>query len=210
MTPPDARAQGWRVVIPAQGAPNGKSRLHHPQRAALSRALARDTLEMAALAVGADRLLVVTGDDDIRGYAEGVGARVLTDPGGGLNAAIRAGVVALGPGPVAALLGDIPSARAEDLATALAACAAVGHGVVPDHTGVGSVLLAAYDGALTPDFGPASAQHHLAAGYRPVGQELARLRRDVDVHDDLASVLAFGCGRHTAEVLAGWAPIGSD
>lgn len=81
MTPPDARAQGWRVVIPAQGAPNGKSRLHHPQRAALSRALARDTLEMAALAVGADRLLVVTGDDDIRGYAEGVGARVLTDPG---------------------------------------------------------------------------------------------------------------------------------
>ena len=39
---------------------------------------------------------------------------------------------------------------------------------------------------------------------------LARLRRDVDVHDDLASVLAFGCGRHTAEVLAGWAPIGSD
>lgn len=207
MTPPDARALGWRVVIPAQGAPHGKSRLHHPKRAALSRALARDTLDMAALALGADRILVVTDDHDISTYAAAAGARVLPDPGAGLNAAIRAGVVAVGPGPVAALLGDIPSARAEDLSIALAACAAVGHGVVPDHPGTGTVLLAAYDGALTPAFGPDSAQRHLAAGYRPVGEGLPRLRRDVDVRDDLASVLAFGCGRHTAEVLADLAPM---
>jgi len=96
----------WSVVIPVKRLAVGKSRL----RAALADddvvlAIALDTVAAARAAGGVDRVLVVTGDPAVAIAVRAVGAEVIVDPGGGLNAAIMAGATAAGDAvPRAALL----------------------------------------------------------------------------------------------------------
>ncbi|GGK62793.1 2-phospho-L-lactate guanylyltransferase [Ornithinimicrobium pekingense] len=183
----------------------GKSRLEAPRplrRSDLARAVAHDTVEAACAAVGAGQLTVVTSDAAIREVTLSLGARVVADPGAGLNAAVSAGWPDL-PDPGgqrvgwAALLGDLPALRPEDLRAALERCGRHPAAFVPDAEGTGTVLLTSTVAPPLPLFGPGSAARHRAAGAVSLELDLPRLRRDVDLAQDLRAALALGAGRHT-------------
>ena len=190
----------WVVVVPVKAAAEGKSRLagflDQVDRAALARAMALDTIEAAAATPGVERVLVVTSDAEIRSAVP----FVVDDPGGGLNAAIRAGV-ALASLPAAVLLGDLPALRPDDLGAALALAQMHPLGFVADADGTGTTLLTGLV-AFTPRFGAGSAALHEADGHVrldvPVG---STLRRDVDVPSDLAAVARLGAGPRTTAAL---------
>lgn len=197
----------WHLVVPVKEADRAKTRLEAPHplsRPALARAVARDTLEAACAALGADLLTVVTSDPQVRATALQLGAQVVPDPGRGLDAAVLAGwetpPPAMGsaggrPG-WAALLGDLPALRAEDLQAALAACAPHPRAVVPDTEGTGTVLLTSTAAPPVPSFGAGSAARHGRTA-RLLQLDLPRLRRDVDVAADLRAAVRLGVGRHT-------------
>ncbi|MDF2094001.1 NTP transferase domain-containing protein [Knoellia sp. 3-2P3] len=223
-------APSWRLVVPVKGGAGAKSRLQPPRgvtRAALASAIARDCLTAACAALPEGRVHVVTSDDAVRSYAVRLGAAVVTDPGRGLNEAVRAGLRAavgdaadgarsLGPaagprrsgGPVpvegvGVLLGDLPALRPSDLEEALTAAAAHPRALVPDADGTGTVLLTAVGAPLEPAFGADSAARHAAAGHRRLDLDLPRLRTDVDDDEALRAALALGVGPATLAVLAG-------
>jgi 2-phospho-L-lactate guanylyltransferase len=200
----------WHLVVPVKGGTSAKSRLHPPPgvgREDLALALATDCLTACCAGMPPGRVLVVTSDERVRQVARTLGARVVADPGAGLDAAVLAGrdrAVSADPdAPVAVLLGDVPTLRPDDLVAALAAAAAHPLAVVPDASGTGTVLLTALRGVdLTPSFGAGSAARHEAAGHRRLPLDLPRLRTDVDDDRALRSALALGVGVATAGVLA--------
>ncbi|HEX5858637.1 MAG TPA: 2-phospho-L-lactate guanylyltransferase [Microbacterium sp.] len=201
----------------------GKSRLaiDAVERVTLARAIALDTIAAAASCPTVERVIVVTDDvglvlqaGDIPGLrfvAETPSPEeALTRPpavlAGGLNGAIAAGAVVAGEGmPRAALLGDLPALRPDDLAAALAAGGGVEHGVVADAEGTGSTLVTARAGVpWASAFGEGSFAAHVALGFSPLAvPEGSSLRRDVDTADQLAEAAALGLGRRTAALLAG-------
>jgi 2-phospho-L-lactate guanylyltransferase len=194
-------AGGWTVVLPVKRLADGKSRLRGAlpgvphERLAL--ALALDT---AAAALAVAPVLVVTADPAAAAALAALGARVVPDVPGGLNASFAHGAAAA-PGPVAALAGDLPALRAAELATALRA-AGDARRYVADATGSGTALLTAATGrALDPRFGPGSAAAHTASGAVPLHGRWPGLRRDVDTAADLAAAAALGVGRHTTALL---------
>jgi 2-phospho-L-lactate guanylyltransferase len=191
----------WVVVVPVKPAAEGKTRLagvlEPADRAALARAMARDTIEAAAATAGVARVLVVTSDDELRATVPSA----VDDPGGGLNAAIRAGV-AQASLPVAVLLGDLPALRPDDLAAALVLAEQHPRALVADADGTGTTLLTGLV-AFTPRFGVDSAALHEADGHIRLDVPLvSTLRRDVDVPSDLTAVARLGVGRWTAAALA--------
>ncbi len=205
----------WTIVVPVKGGPAAKSRLVVPgvsDHRALSEALALDTVaaatacpptSKAASAVAA--LIVVTGDPVIAAATRDLGAVVVPDPGGGLNAAIEAGAAAAATAHpahgTAALLGDLPALRPHDLAVALEKCANHRRAFVPDRQGTGTVLLAAQPGTpLRPAFGPASAARHAVVAAR-LDLDLPGLRTDVDDAAGLAAAAVCGLGSRTHAVL---------
>jgi 2-phospho-L-lactate guanylyltransferase len=156
-----------------------------------------DTVE-AALA--AAPVLVVTSDEAVAASARELGAKVLPDtPDAGLNAALAHGAATAGGGPLAALAGDLPALRGNDLAAVLRSVTVRGY--VRDADGTGTTLLAAPSGvALDPRFGPGSAGAHATSG----AVELAApesVRRDVDSAEDLAAAERLGLGRRTRALL---------
>ncbi len=197
---------GWQVVIPVKGGPQAKSRLRAPDgvdRLLLARALALDTVAATCAALGSQAVVVVTPDSEVATGVRELGVGVHPDPGGGLNAAIRAGLAALSPSPlVAVLLADVPAVRPGELTAALTA--ALGHdcAFVPDLEGTGTVLLTSTKGALTPRFGTGSAVAHESAGHTRLELDLPGLRRDVDDEQSLRDALGLGVGAHTASLLA--------
>lgn len=200
----------WIIVLPLKGGPAAKSRL--AAGPGLARAIAADTLAAVVACPSVARTVVVTPDPPTAADAAEAGASVLGEsrPGEGLVAAVRDGVTAVGDGPVAVLLGDLPTLRPEDLATGLAAVddalrrhPASPMAAVPDAVGTGTVLLAARTGTdLDPAFGPGSLAAHLRRGAVRVDLDLPRLRRDVDTRADLRVALALGVGPRTAQTLA--------
>lgn len=201
----------WRLVVPVKDARLAKSRLAVSSpavRTELARAMALDTLEAAAAAVGPGSLVVVTSDGPVASTARAWGATVLADPGAGLDAAVRAGLTAgtdrADPGPRgwAVLLGDLPALRARDLRTALDHCARHAAAVVPDASGDGTTLLTSTTGPPEPRFGPGSAHRH-ARDATVLVLRLPRLRQDVDVAQDLTRAAALGVGRRTRQILVG-------
>ncbi len=199
--PPPSR---WQVVLPVKDARDAKTRLRPPSgvpRTELARAMARDTLAAVCGLLPPDQVVVVTSDDEAHDVALHLGTRVLTDPGGGLNTAVRAGLaVCRAADPVAVLLGDLPALRPQDLDAALQACARHTRAVVPDRAGTGTVLLASTGGALDPAFGAGSAARH-ARTATVLELDLPRLRQDVDDAADLDRALALGLGPATSAVL---------
>jgi 2-phospho-L-lactate guanylyltransferase len=197
----------WRVVVPVKGGPDAKSRLRAPDgvdRLVLARALALDTVAAAAEAVGPERVVVVTSDAEVAAAVADLGARTEADPGGGLNAAIQAGLDAVpSDRPTAVLLGDVPALRAADLNAALTAAGDVERWFVPDAEGTGTVLLGARQAAaLQPRFGSESAARHEDDGHVRLDLALDRLRRDVDDEASLGEALRLGVGPSTASLLA--------
>jgi 2-phospho-L-lactate guanylyltransferase len=222
------------VVLPVKRLSAGKSRLRGVlpgvphERLAL--ALAADTAAAAMACPDVAEVVVVTEDLAAADALAALGARIVPDDGGGLNAAFRRGAAAVHRRPVAALAGDLPALRAADLSAALRAAEPTlrryaaeptlrrnsaeptlrRYAAEPtlrryaaDAAGTGTVLLtAASGGSLDPRFGPGSAAAHAASGALPLAGALLRLRRDVDTAEDLGAATALGLGPHTAALVA--------
>lgn len=194
--------------MPFKNTQVAKSRLHPPRplsRPELARAIARDTLETVSASLVPGDVIVVTSDPDLHRVASDLGCTHVPDPGGGLNAAIGAGLETadLAHGAArAVLLGDLPALDDLSLHAALALCARHESAVVADQAGTGTVLLTAAPGRpLVPRFGPGSAARH-AETATLLTPDLPRLRRDVDNLEDLMAAVQLGVGPHTARVLA--------
>jgi 2-phospho-L-lactate guanylyltransferase len=206
MRPPDI--DRWRLIVPVKGQLTAKSRLHPPAgvaRADLAHAFALDTIAAALAGLPPAHLIVVTSDEPTAAFVGDQGGIVIMDGGLGLNAAIRQGIEhverVLGPGPTAVLLGDIPTLRTRDLITALTVCAAHPRALVPDASGLGTVLLSALSARdLHPQFGPDSARVHSRDCVR-LDLDLPALRTDVDDDRSLRHAVSIGVGRHTTAVL---------
>lgn len=227
---PAQRPVRWHLVVPVKEASRAKTRLtpHPLERPDLARAVAHDTLDAVCRALPPGQVTVVTSDPHAALVAQRLGARLVADPGAGLNAAIRAGwsagdgagdgqpdvqgqgqpdVQSSGQGAAvgrpgwAVLLGDLPALRAADLEAALGLAAEHPRALVPDAEGTGTVLLTATDGPPDPRFGPGSAQRHAVDAVR-LDLDLPGLRRDVDTAADLAAAVALGVGPHTGRALS--------
>ncbi|MEW1954126.1 2-phospho-L-lactate guanylyltransferase [Terrabacter sp. NPDC080008] len=203
-------APDWHVVVPVKETAHGKSRLARAvgsDRAHLSAAIATDTLTAVVEAVGAERLVLVTGDAGLRSSWSGRGVRVVPDPGSGLNDAVSVGMRHAGTGaPVAALLGDLPALDAPSLRSALEVAAGLDQSFVPDADGTGTVLRCGRD--FEPRFGADSAARHEADGAVRLELPLPRLRTDVDDARSLSRARRVGLGPATRAVLehraSGW------
>jgi 2-phospho-L-lactate guanylyltransferase len=215
-------ALSWSLVIPVKVLAQAKSRLTGltgTARSELALAMAADTIEAAA----AGSVVVVTDDPAVTELAAGLGALVLADvPAAGLNEALAYGAgQAQARWPErgrAGLAGDLPAARPDELAAALATAARLGAAFVPDADGTGTVLYAAAPGVeFQPRFGPGSRDRHLATGAAEIGPAevaatagtaaagehaaLTGLRRDVDTVHDLRRAAEIGLGRQTRALL---------
>ena len=212
MTAPSDAGARWAVIIPVKPAAVGKSRLELPtvDRVTLARAIALDTIEAAAACAAVAQVFVVTDDGALVALAFDIpGLRFVPEDDGtggarGIDAAVAVGAEAVGEGmPRAALLGDLPALRPDDLAAALTSAAAVERAVVADAEGTGTTLVTAARGIpLLTAFGAGSYARHLDRGCAPLEiTETSSLRRDVDTAAQLDAAARLGVGRHTARVL---------
>ena len=199
------------MLLPTKALPGAKSRLlagfdaaesTNEAHAALVLAIRSDTLAAAHRAPGVGRILVIKDRDDDQ---PDTGVHVLVQSEPGLNNALREGAaLAAARWPddgVAALVGDLPALRPEDLDEALAAAAHHARAYVADAAGTGTTLLTAGPGTeLLPEFGAGSAARHArTAAVLPAGRGL---RQDVDTTEDLAAAAAIGLGPATRATVA--------
>jgi 2-phospho-L-lactate guanylyltransferase len=197
----------WTVVIPVKPSARGKSRLDVPGvvRVELARAIALDTIEAAASCASVGQVVVVTDDGGLVMQAFDIpGLRFVSDEKAeGLDAAIALGAETAEGMPRAALLGDVPALRPEDLAAALDAAAAVDRGVVADAEGTGTTLVTARAGVMwSSSFGDGSFARHMSLGCVPLSiPDASTLRRDVDTAGQLEAAEQLGLGRRTAALL---------
>jgi 2-phospho-L-lactate guanylyltransferase len=198
-------APRFSLLVPVKNGRAAKTRLGGVTpvgRAELMDAFARDAISAARDAALAE-VYVVGEPSTLAGLGRDLDVPVLPDEGDGdLNQALRraaARVARPGRG-VAAMLGDLPCLRTEDLELALGRD---GRAYVADAAGTGTTLLVAPAGTeLDPRFGQDSARAHAASGATPVTGQLVSLRLDVDTTEDLDRAVEIGVGVHTATALA--------
>ena len=184
----------WTIVIPVKGTTASKSRFGPGDHRDLARAMALDTV--AAAREVAEVVVVTVGGAEF----SALGATVVADPGGGLAAAIDAGLAATAPDRRSAvLLADHPALRASELRAALEAATAHQLAFVADADGSGTALIAARTASLhRHSFGHESRRAHRRAGYAELTGDWPGLRRDVDTPDHLHDL---GLGVHTLAFL---------
>ncbi|MGN6331074.1 MAG: 2-phospho-L-lactate guanylyltransferase [Motilibacteraceae bacterium] len=202
----------WSLVVPVKAPARAKSRLHplaDATREALALAFVADAVAAALRSPLVARVLVVTTDTGAARTLAALGAVPVEDrPDEGIDAAVLVGaraVRAQGDLPVAAMAGDLPALRTDDLTAALLQAAAHPAAVVADAAGTGTTLLTARHGRLRPHFGIGSAAAHAAAGAVLLGPDalpVPTLRRDVDTPADLAAAVHLGTGPRTTALLA--------
>ena len=179
--------------------------------AALTLALAHDTIAAVRAAHAVRRLLVVSSDPVVAAELAAVGVEVVPDITRELNAALRDGAALLQrddpAAPVGALQADLPALRPDELDDAVAQAERLfaveaRRAFCADAAGTGTTLLLAAAGApLSPLFGPGSAARHRKSGALPLVGAWQGLRRDVDTGDDLTAAVALGVGPSTRGVL---------
>ena len=201
----------WSIVLPAKRLAVAKTRLR-PLTARLDDgdavhrdlvlALLADTVGAAAACPEVGEVIVVTDDPDAAAVVAGLGARTVSDePDRGLNPALEHGARSARTTAVAALSSDLPALRAEELAAALLAAAAVARAFVADVHGTGTTLLTAVGTDLRPRFGAGSAQAHRASGAHALDGGWPGLVLDVDTPADLRGAVALGVGPRTTSAL---------
>jgi len=204
-------ASRWDVVVPVKPRSRAKSRLAalgEDVRRDLATAFLVDTVTAALACAEVGTVLVVTDDVGLADLVRAAGAVALPDGRPGeLNASLWQGAAELDrrrPGTrLAALCGDLPCLRPEDLGRALQEAGRRQQAFVADAAGVGTTLYAAHDlQSFAPAFGHRSRAAHLERGAVEIGTGAASLRRDVDTPDDLAAAEHLGVGAATATVLA--------
>ena len=185
--------QRWQVVIPVKPARRGKSRLASgASREGLARAIALDTIAAAASCPVVAQVFVVTDDAGLPLAAADIpGLRfVAEEEARGLDAAIALGMAAAGTDAHrAALLGDLPALRPDDLAAALDAATA-------------TLVTATAGEEWTSAFGDGSFARHLEMGCAALDiPRDSTVRRDVDTPEQLETAATLGVGPRTAALL---------
>ena len=204
------------AVLPVKDLGDAKQRLggllDAAERRRLARAMAEDVLETLTRVPGLAETIVVTRDDRAAALAARHGARVLREPANeGQSAAVARAAAALEREGIQTLLqvpGDVPGARADEIATAIA-----GHGpgtpavtLVParDRRGTNCVLCSP-PGVLPFSFGHESFGPHCRAaralGIEPRIVPLPGLGLDIDTPDDLRAFLARPAPGRTLDYL---------
>ena len=174
------------IVIPYRG--DAKRRLPSSVRAAVAVAMLGDVVE-AALQVG--RVFVVTDDAAV----VPVGAEVVPDPGGGLGAAVVAGLARV-EGHALVVNADLPAATP----SALRRLAGAGLALVEAADGTTNALSLPDPSVFAPAYGPRSADRFRAhAPFATVS--IPELEWDVDSDADLER-LAARVGPRTRALLA--------
>lgn len=205
------------VLVPVKQLARAKSRLRSewgPSTSELVLAMALDVVGAALLSAAVDRVEVVTSDPTVAARCALAGARIVGDPGQGLNEALALGSArARDSRPdtsVIAQPADCPCVAPGDFDVLVAALSLSRQPIfVPDAAGTGTASLAAPAGSELPAaYGPRSAAAHLARGaVRLEGPQWLRLGRDVDTVADLRAAAALGLGEHTRDwVLANQMP----
>jgi 2-phospho-L-lactate/phosphoenolpyruvate guanylyltransferase len=205
----DARF-AWAVVVPVKVLARAKSRiapLAGTRRAELALAMVADTVSAVVASPVGQRVVAVTDDPVAARELARLGATVVPDePRAGLNEALVFGAARAArqwPGSgLAALSGDLPALRPEEIAAALRAAAPWPEAFVPDLQGTGTTLYAAGPGAeFRPAFGPDSRLRHAAQGAAELLLPgITGLRRDVDTAEDLRAAARLGLGTRTSAV----------
>jgi 2-phospho-L-lactate guanylyltransferase len=176
------------ILIPCKSLDDGKSRLSpcldHDRRRALCEWLLTQTLERALRLEGPEHIRVVTADRRAIAIASRYGVGDLPDLGGGLNAALEDGRVALlsdleDDASLLILPIDLPYASFEALVQAVSHPADMV--IAPDESGMGTNLLLLRRAALRRlafAYGPGSyAAHHAAARALALTIETVKDRR---------------------------------
>ena len=204
------------ALVPVKPLAAGKSRLAGQlPREALERlalAMLGDLVEALRGVPALDCVAVVTPDPRVAREAEALGAEALLRDDPGLNAALDGAARALAERGLDALLvvlGDVPAARPEELASLFETLHALGdRGVVlaPSRDGGTSALLRAPFDAVPNRFGPESAAAHRALA-RAAGipyRELAlpSLAVDLDRPEDARAIAAGPGAPRTRALLA--------
>ena len=183
------------VLIPVKVFAEAKHRLAPALGAAERAALARDMATHVVESAAPLPVSVVCDDNDVRGWAESVGAEVVWRPGTGLNGAVRSGVDHLrdtGYDRVIVAHGDLP------LAGPLAPLGDwPGITLVPDRHNDGTNVIALPSGCpFEFSYGRGSFARHLAIAQR-LGRSLRILRDpalglDIDLPADLDELAVLG------------------
>jgi 2-phospho-L-lactate guanylyltransferase len=124
--------------------------------------------------------------------------RIVSDSGGGLNAAVLKGIGharrAIPTALVAAMTSDLPCLDGNDLRFALKSAAQLDRSFVPDSSGAGTTMITVGPGVLpSPRFGISSRLAHEQAGHRLIElSEHSGLRFDIDTVADLRSAGSDG------------------
>jgi 2-phospho-L-lactate guanylyltransferase len=168
-----------------------------------------DTISAVVASPVGKQVIAVTDDPVAARELAGLGATVVPDePQAGLNEALVFGAACVArqwPGSgVAALSGDLPALRPDEISAALRAAASWPEAFVPDLQGSGTTLYAASPGAgFRPAFGPDSRFRHVAQGAAELLLPgITGLRRDVDTAQDLRDAARLGLGIRTSAVAA--------
>ena len=192
-----------QVVIPHAG-PSGKTRLEldASARKELSRAMLGDVL---AAAVEIGTTWVVTPDPAAGAVAREAGAAVVPDPGGGQGAAVEAGLLRAGTGPVLVVNSDLPTVSAADLQALAEAIPASGISLAAAEDGTTNALGLSDATLFAPLYGAGSAARFRAHAARSVPVTRPGLRDDADSLADLLR-LAPRCGPRTRACVARLVP----
>jgi 2-phospho-L-lactate/phosphoenolpyruvate guanylyltransferase len=186
------------------------------RREQLAAAMATDVLEAIGAARTVRRAIVVSGDPLAREIAAEAGAEIVPDPddAGHVRAALAGIARAEADGAVRVMLlaGDCPLLDPRELDRLLTGVPERYVGIVPDRhrTGTNALVLSP-PSAITPAFGEASCERHVAAARAagvPFGvEELPSLGLDLDTPADVVALTrqleadASGRARRTARAL---------
>ncbi|WP_372735808.1 2-phospho-L-lactate guanylyltransferase [Nocardioides sp.] len=192
------------ALVPVKPPAVGKSRLAEladDDRRALAAAFALDTVEACHRAALVTEVLGITDDAGFAAELTAVGCAMIPDgTSHDLNATLRlAAAEARRRWPdllPAALLGDVPALKPDELDAALRNAAEDLPAFVADADGFGTTLFASTHDTFDPRFGPGSAAAHGAIA-RAIADPLPGLRRDIDDLNDLRAAWDLGLGPRT-------------
>src|SRR5436190_5472986 len=142
------------LVVPYRGS-NDKSRLAAAGNAERIGLTMLADVVSACLAVG--ETTVVTSGEKAASRAAALGARVVTDPGGGQGAAVEAGLAAAPERPILVVNADLPAATPRDLLALLGAMPPEGIAIVEAVDGTTNALALSTPHLFAPLYGPGSA-----------------------------------------------------
>ncbi len=182
------------ILIPVKRLDQAKLRLSQrlapPDRRRLGLAMLADVLRATDKWT---HRLIVTSDQDAEAVGLAFGCALVADPGEGLNAAVAAGTeaaTAAGTTTLLVLPSDVPMVSPDDVNYLFSCSEEVV--VAPSGDGGTNALLRRPPQALTPSFGPGSAERHrrsaTSAGLSCRTVEMSSLVLDIDHYEDLVTL----------------------